>query len=155
MDHQEAWDVLRELLQDQRFAVLATQGGGHPYTSLVAFAALPDLRQLIFPTRRGTRKYANLASSPPVSLLIDSRANAVTDYRDAVAVNAIGLAQGGGGGQDAEYRARLLDRHPSLAGFLADADCRIATVRVTEYRLVTNFEVVTVLDPAVLNARKG
>ena len=43
---------LRELDALQRHAVLATEGDGKPYTSLVAFALSPDGAALLFPTSK-------------------------------------------------------------------------------------------------------
>lgn len=139
--------ALRKLLGSQPFAVLATQGGGEPYTSLVAFAATPDLSAIIFPTRAGTRKFDNLGENPRVALLIDNRTNSSSDYRDAIAVTAIGIAAAQPVSRG-RHRRLLTAKHPSLAAFLAEPDCRIAVVRVSEYRLVTKFERVRVIRPA-------
>jgi hypothetical protein len=51
----EVWTIVRELLESQRLAVLSTQGQVQPYSNLVAFAATPDLKYLIFATARATR----------------------------------------------------------------------------------------------------
>lgn len=143
------WPQLEGLLAGQRFAVLATQGDEAPYTSLVCFAATEDLRRLLFPTRSGTRKFAHLMACAHVALLIDNRSNDARDYREAVAVTALGTASlEPRGGEVAEHRALLRDRHPDLGGFLAEPDCRIAVVSVREYRLVARFEQVTLLDPS-------
>jgi hypothetical protein len=39
---------------------MATARDNHPHTSLIAFAATPDLRHIIIATDRKTRKYAYL-----------------------------------------------------------------------------------------------
>jgi len=57
-------ELLEGLFAGQRLAVLATQGEGQPYGSLVAFSAAPDLRRLVFATARSTRKYVNLRADP-------------------------------------------------------------------------------------------
>ncbi len=132
----------------QRFAALATQGGDVPYTSLVAFAVTPDLRRVVFPTRTGTRKFANLEANPRVALLVDNRSNSPDDYRNAAALTVIGSVRSECGLEADEGRQLLLARHPILSAFLAAPDGRIATVTVAEYLLVTNFEAVTKLDPA-------
>lgn len=147
MHEQPPGNLIRQLLDDQRFAVLATQGGGAPYTSLVAFAVSPDLKLLFFPTRSGTRKFANLEATPQVALLVDNRSNSADDYRKAAALTVIGLTSVTPDEHADGRRALLLSRHPSLLGFLGEPDCRIACVTVTEYRLVTQFEATTLLDP--------
>ena len=143
-----SWRLVESLLAEQRFAALATQGGGAPYTSLVAFAATPDLRRILFPTRAGTQKFANLEAEPRVALLVDNRSNSADDYRNAAAVTAIGSSRIEAGPEADGLRARLLTRHPMLAEFLATPDCRIAAVTVSHYLLVTRFESVTRLDPS-------
>lgn len=143
-----AWPLAEALLTNQRFAALATQGGDVPYTSLVAFAVTPDLRRVVFPTRAGTRKFANLESNPRVALLVDNRSNSADDYQNAAALTVIGSVRTECGPEADEGRRLLLARHPSLADFLAAPDGRIATVAVAEYLLVTHFEAVVRLEPA-------
>ena len=53
---------LKALFTTQKFAVLATQKDGQPYTNLVASASTEDCKHLLFVTPRATRKFANLAS---------------------------------------------------------------------------------------------
>lgn len=142
------WSIVRTLLADQRFAVLATQGGDAPYASLVAFAITPDLRYLLFPTRAGTRKFTNLEANRQVALLVDNRSNSDEDYRNAATLTVIGTVGVETGPEADAGRVLLRARHPALAGFLAEPDCRIAAVGVAEYLLVTRFEAVVRLDPA-------
>ncbi len=143
------WQIVRTLLADQRFAVLATQDKDAPYTSLVAFAATPDLRRLMFPTRAGTRKFTNLETTPRVALLVDNRSNSAEDYRNAAALTIIGTVGVESGLEADTGRALLRARHPGLTAFLAAPDCRIAAVGVDEYLLVTRFEAVARLDPNI------
>lgn len=145
---ESSWRLLETLLADQRFAALATQGADAPYTSLVAFAVTPDLRTILFPTRSGTRKFSNLEADPKVALLIDNRSNTAADYLSAAAITVIGSVSVERGSEEMERRRILLTRHPLLAEFFAEADCRIAAVTPCEYRLVTRFETVVRLDPA-------
>ncbi len=58
MDDQWLEDI-RTLFHNQKLAVLSTSLSGHPYTTLVGFAATEDLRRIIFATTRATRKFAN------------------------------------------------------------------------------------------------
>ena len=59
----EAKELIRQIVESQRFAVLATQFEGQPYSNLVAFAEAEDLRSLLFVTSRNTRKYSNTLAS--------------------------------------------------------------------------------------------
>jgi hypothetical protein len=81
--------LVRELLASQRLAVLSTETRGTPYSSLIVFAAAPDLTALVFATPRPTRKFSNLSENARVSLLVDNRSNREEDFAEATA--------GGGG----------------------------------------------------------
>lgn len=63
------------MCERESFAVLATQGSGQPYTSLIGFATTPDLTRLVFATPRQTRKYALLEKENRVALLVDNRSS--------------------------------------------------------------------------------
>nr|WP_296751482.1 pyridoxamine 5'-phosphate oxidase family protein [Thioalkalivibrio sp.] len=64
---------MKGLCQDQPFAVLATQGEGQPYVSLISFAITENLRQIVFSTPSETRKATLIAGNSKVSLMIDNR----------------------------------------------------------------------------------
>lgn len=86
----EAERVLRALLSERHVGVLATQSGGQPYASLVAFVADDEMRHLLFATPRPTRKFANLEAEPRVAMLIDSRGNEPEDLHRAAGATAVG-----------------------------------------------------------------
>lgn len=136
----EIQSLLQELFRSQRYAVMATNEHEQPFTSLMAFAATNDLRQLVVLTERATRKFANLKANSQVALLIDNRENKGSDTQDSVAVTAIGEAEEA----DAEAGALLLDlylaRHPYLAEFAASPSCAIVRVKINSYLLVSRFQ---------------
>jgi nitroimidazol reductase NimA-like FMN-containing flavoprotein (pyridoxamine 5'-phosphate oxidase superfamily) len=136
----EIQSLLQELFRSQRYAVMATNEHEQPFTSLMAFAAATDLRQLVVLTERATRKFANLKANSRVALLIDNRENKGSDTQESVAVTAIGEAEE----VDAEAGALLLDlylaRHPYLAEFAASPSCAIVRVKINSYLLVSRFQ---------------
>ena len=139
----EEQDILRDLCAGQPLAVLATDAGGEPYTSLVAVAVTPDLHRLYFATLRATRKWANLTGNPHVSLLMDNRGNQVTDFSRAAAATVIGLAEEL---REPELEAGLaifLGRHPHLTEFTTLPNCALFRVRIASIYLVTRFQNVT------------
>ena len=131
---------LQELFATQRLAVLATDHNGQPYASLVAFAINADLRELFFATTRDTRKFANLQANPRVSLLIDNRANQVTDFSAAVAVTVLGSSAELKGPARRVGMAFYLAKHPHLAEFVAAPSCALIRVRVQSFFLVSRFQ---------------
>jgi nitroimidazol reductase NimA-like FMN-containing flavoprotein (pyridoxamine 5'-phosphate oxidase superfamily) len=73
-------ETVKKLLFGQRLAVLATVCENRPYTSIVGFAAEPDMKTLYFGTPQATLKVRNISNNPAVSLLIDNRQNAGGDF---------------------------------------------------------------------------
>ncbi len=133
-------EKIRGLFVSQRLAVLATSQQGQPYTSLVAFAFSEDLRRLFFATPRATRKFANLLAEPRVSLLIDNRSNRSDDFREAIAVTALGRAQEINDSEGQGLLRRYLDRHADLKEFVTAPTCALLQVEVTSYSLVSRFQ---------------
>lgn len=136
----EQLPVLQELCRSQPLAALATDAGSHPYVSLVAVAVTDDLRHLYFATPRATRKWANLAKNPRVSLLLDNRTNQVSDFRRAVAATLLGSAQEIGGAARDEGLRIYVSRHPHLADFVAAPTCAVFQVQIDRIYLVTRFQ---------------
>jgi nitroimidazol reductase NimA-like FMN-containing flavoprotein (pyridoxamine 5'-phosphate oxidase superfamily) len=140
--------LLRELFRTQRYAVLATDDQGQPFTSLMAFADAADLTQLVLLTERATRKFANLQGNARVALLMDDRGNKGSDTQDSVAVTVTGRAQEVTGEAAVPLRALYLARHPQLREFSASASCAVVRVMVDSYRVVSSFQRVIEWHPA-------
>ncbi len=137
---QEIQQVLQQLFLSQRYAVLATDDHGQPFTSLMAFSATEDLLQLVVLTERTRRKFANLKANRRVALLIDNRENKGSDTQDAVAVTAIGDAEEADCATAAALLPQFLSRHPGLSAFAASSSSAVVTVKITSYLLVSRFE---------------
>ena len=138
--------ILRDLFQSQRLAVLATQSKGQPYSCLVAFAVADDLKHLVFATHRDTRKYQDLNADPRVSVLVDSRSNRDSDFRDALAVTATGRAEEVKGDERDRLLGVYLAKHPRLGDFAGSLDSALVRVVVEDY-VVSSFQNVATLRP--------
>ena len=138
--------LVKDLCASQRSAALATQEGGQPYLSLMAFAVTPDLTTIIMATDRGTRKYANLVAEPRVALLIDNRNNIPEDTEKAVAVTVLGEAREAPSVEHGRFLRLFLDRHPHLEDFATSPTSALIAVRVSTYIVVQRFGEVQVLS---------
>jgi heme iron utilization protein len=138
-------NALAKMLASQNLAVLATHDEGQPYTSLVAFVASPDLKQLYFATSRTTRKYLSLTANPRVAMMIDNRSNRPSDIEEAMAATAVGDAETVGGNELETPKALYLDKHPHMAEFAAAPDTALVRLKVSCYYVVTRFQDVTPL----------
>jgi len=145
-DSSDLRQTLKDMFTTQRFCVLATQGQGQPYGSLVAFAETDDMKQLVFATSRETRKFSNLVSEPRVALVIDSRSNSDSDLRNAVAVTALGPAHEAAGDEKERLARVYVAKHPGLAGFIGSPDMAVCAVAVEDY-VIARFREVMVLRP--------
>jgi heme iron utilization protein len=132
--------ILQNLCRTQPLAVLATNGGSHPYVNLVAVAVTDDLRTLYFATHRSTRKWANLTSDPHVSLLMDNRSNQVSDFSRAAAATLLGTAQEISGSEREQGLVSYLSRHPHLTDFTASPSCALFKTEIDRIYLVTRFQ---------------
>ena len=142
-------EEMKALAKQKDICVLATVSDGNPHCSLMAYATDDDCREIYMITQKGTKKYKNLIKNPSVSLLIDTREEQVDSYPlQAKALTIAGLFQE----IDDEYkkrlaRARLLERHPYLAGFIDQTDTELICIKATSFLVLNglkeaHFEVV-------------
>mgnify|MGYP006277378015 CR=1 FL=1 len=145
MEHRDKseLDPVRELFDSETLAVLSTQKDGHPYASLVAFAATPDMHKILFLTPSTTRKYDNLTASPRVAVLVNNSRNSTDDFYSAMAVTALGSAEPLRGEGRGEYLDIYLARHPHLGQFAAAPTTELIAVNVDRYIKVSRFQSVT------------
>jgi heme iron utilization protein len=133
----------------RRHAALATDAGGAPYLSLVAFALAQDGAAVLFATPRGSRKYRNLRANPRVSLLLDTRGERDSDYGRAEAITIVGRARvlRAGSSPWREAGQILHAKHQALAAFLAAATTALVRVEIEEAVHVGGFQRVTTWRP--------
>jgi uncharacterized protein YhbP (UPF0306 family) len=142
----ELREKISSVFASQSLAVLATQKDGQTYANLVSFAATEDLRILLFATSRSTRKFSHILDSPQVALLIDNRTNSIADFRDAVAVSALGKATVVEGAEKEHLSPVYLAKHPHLTDFINTPNQALLKVVVCKYILVSHFQRVLELN---------
>jgi nitroimidazol reductase NimA-like FMN-containing flavoprotein (pyridoxamine 5'-phosphate oxidase superfamily) len=148
IDTVEIQEIIQNLLHTQRLAVLSTQMSDRPYSNLVAFAALENLKDILFATTRATRKYANVRVEPRVSLLIDNRSNQETDFGETSAVTVLGTAAEVLGPEREKYLKVYLKKHPYLEEFVSSPTSALIKVKVEKFIMVTQFQEVREIYPA-------
>jgi nitroimidazol reductase NimA-like FMN-containing flavoprotein (pyridoxamine 5'-phosphate oxidase superfamily) len=136
---QDLMATISELFRSQTLAVLATEGDGQPYASLMAFAATKDLKSIIFVTSRSTRKFSNLTGNPKAAFLVDSRIGSLHDFREAMAVTVTGLARE----VEEEDMGRLSEiyiaKYPQLRNFISSPNHALMRLDVSKYTFVGSF----------------
>ncbi|UCE05036.1 MAG: pyridoxamine 5'-phosphate oxidase family protein [bacterium] len=137
-------DQIRQLVDQQSFCILCTQGGSQPYGSLIAYAFTDDLKHFFFTTPKVTRKFKLLSECQRVALVIDSRCQHLDDMTQVDAVTITGKATQIQTGVDYEQGISLLkSRHPYLANFLKSASTALFRIDVVRYFHVTRFQEVS------------
>lgn len=136
----QAFDQVKTLFKIQTFAVLSTQTNDQPYASLVAFAATPDLEQIIFLTPATTRKYENLKHNPKVAILVNNSMNQPADIYEAVSVTATGIAATVEGHKKEPLLELYLEKHPHLKVFSSAPTTSLVCVTVDRYFMVNQFQ---------------
>jgi len=136
----ETLAIIRNLLEEQKLAVLSTQNHGQPYCNLIAMAATDDLKHLLFATTRATRKYANLMADSRVAVLVDNRRNDPADFIEAAALTALGKAWELQGVERHQFVKVYLGKHPYLEEFAASPTCALLRIKVDKYIVVTRFQ---------------
>ncbi|MDH5203854.1 MAG: pyridoxamine 5'-phosphate oxidase family protein [Nitrospirota bacterium] len=135
---------LRVLDKTQKHAVLATDSDGQPYTSLVAYALISDMKGIVFATPKDTNKYRNILKNRRVSLLIDTRSNTEKDYMGAESVTILGNAQQVKRSKKrSELASILTKKHPKLSKFIDSPEGALVFVEITKCIHVTRFQSVS------------
>ena len=137
---EEIQNRLRNLFETQKLAVVATQTGGQPYASLVAFVATDDLHHLFFVTAKTTRKFANLKSDSRVAILVNSSVNQESDFHDAISITVTGIAEEMKGPERQDILDLYLSKHPYLEDFARSPSCALIRVAARSYYMVQNFQ---------------
>lgn len=79
-------------------------------------------------------------ANPEVSLLIDNRKNKIEDFRDAMAVTAIGRTEPLGDFERNIMEKLYLMKHPYLVDFLHSPTSAFFKIRIEKYIVVTHFQ---------------
>lgn len=145
---QRCIDGIRNLSENQTFAVLATHGEGGPFASLVAFAVSGDLKHIVFVTPRNTTKYNNIHMNGNVTLLIDNRSDQPDSINQISALTITGTASEIKNGFAMEKWVSIyLEKHPGLGDFVNASSNTAILVEVENYVYVSKFQEVFVWSP--------
>jgi len=136
-------EKIDNLLENQRFAVIATQDKNSPYTNLVTFLASNDYKKIFFPTNKNTKKFENISSNSKISVLIDNRGNKAEDIKNAMALTAVGITTEI---KDGNIIKSFIKKHPYLLDFINSKDCVMMEIDIERYVLVDNFQNVSIIN---------
>jgi uncharacterized pyridoxamine 5'-phosphate oxidase family protein len=145
-------EYLEDVLNLNKFAVLATEGNGQPHTSLIAITPFESFRQLIFATYRNTLKYRNLSQNNKVAVLIENRDVNINGLQRSIALTIIGHTEAISTTEnEAAYQAHL-KRHPELESFMLSSDCVLIRIIARSYQVVSGINDISWISADALDA---
>ena len=137
--------IIKNLLENSLYGVLATQYKSQPYASLLAYAFTGDLRNIIFVTPQTTRKYKLLNNCKQVAFQLDNRSSNPTNLMSIESLTATGQAHQikFGSSEYNKFCKLLIKRHSYLKDFTESPSCSIFSVSVVRYFHVIRFQEVS------------
>jgi len=139
--YEEVLNEIKTLCIQQPFAVLATQGKGQPYTSLISFAISDDFRNLVFSTPAQTRKYNLIISNNKVSVMIDNRSQQPESINMISGLTITGTAKPIEDPQEYKHWAgKLLERHSYLEKFIQAPSSSLILIDTIRFFYVRRFQ---------------
>src|ERR1700704_36780 len=139
--------LARSLLRRSRQGALATlvPGSGDPYCSLVNVASHPDGSPILLISRLALHT-RNILGDSRVSLMLDERASG--DPLEGSRIMLAGRAEEAKGDQNAIWRRRYLNAHPSAEVFENFKDFSFFRIRPLAAHLVAGFGRIVDLKPS-------
>jgi nitroimidazol reductase NimA-like FMN-containing flavoprotein (pyridoxamine 5'-phosphate oxidase superfamily) len=128
-------DQMKALAREKNMCVLATDAGGKPYCSLMAYVTDESCEEIYMVTHRNTHKYNNLMGNPAVSLLIDSREKTPRNRVQALTVEG-SFHKIEEDAKRTKVKKMLVKTHPHLAGFINHADAEMFCIKVESFLLL-------------------
>ena len=138
-------NILKILLKNSLYGVLATQYKSQPYTSLLAYAFTGDLHNIIFVTPQTTRKYKLLNNCKQVAFQVDNRASNPINLMSIQSLTATGQAHKieNLSPEYKKFYKLLIKRHFYLKEFMESPSCSIFSINVVRYFHVIRFQEVS------------
>jgi nitroimidazol reductase NimA-like FMN-containing flavoprotein (pyridoxamine 5'-phosphate oxidase superfamily) len=129
---------MKKIVKDKDVCVLATAMDNVPHCSLMSYVSDRDCREIFMMTRKGTKKFRNLAVNKTVSLLIDTREeDCGADRARIKALTVSGVFNTiSEKAKKKLVRQKLLKKHPQLKPFAQDPDTEVFAVKVKSFQLL-------------------
>lgn len=131
-------ETIAALIQSRGVCVLSTVSGGKPHSSLMSYVTDITCRKFYMLTLTGTKKYRNLRGNSAVSLLIDSREEAIDHHRQNIrALTVSGVFEPVEDPlEQKRVMQQLLERHPHLREVAESSEAKVFAVRAKTFQLL-------------------
>src|SRR5512139_168012 len=142
MDKREQFEQLKQLVNGQRWAALATvDGSGQPIASMVGYVVSEDFDSVLLHLSRLATHTHNLLANPHASLVISDCDNGSGDPQLLMRASLQGRVEiiDRNDSLHETYRTRYLDKLPDSARLFDFCDFILFQLRIAEIRFVAGF----------------
>lgn len=144
-------DTISRLLDEQPFAVLATQGKGVTNASLISFAKTDDLKHIVFATPINSGKFDLIEGDENISILVDDRSKQQDSLNQISALTITGKARIlRDENEIIKWAGLLTGKYPNLTSFATATTTAVILVEVVRFFYVSKFQEVQEFDPTNL-----
>lgn len=126
---------INTLIRENTLCVLATAGEEGPHTSLMAYVASSDGKQIFLVTPKDTLKYRNLCTQPKVSLMVDTREQAPRGAVQALTISGLAVEMTAPA-ELASTRALFEEKHPHLRRLMQGEQLAFIRVAIASVQLL-------------------
>ena len=132
---------IKNLIDQQQYGILCTQGNGQPYGSMMVYTFSEDLRFAAFCTPMTTRKFQLLSKCKRVSIVIDNRDQYANDVTKIEAITTTGIADRLlKGAELTRWSNALIKRYPHMKFFIHSTSCAVFKIEILRFFHVHQFQ---------------
>lgn len=143
-------ELIKEMMEEELFGVLATMDDTECYTSLISFACDDNFKTLVFATPIKTKKYTMIEKNVNVSILVDNRSSNKKSLNDIAAITSLGRARIIKDAKEIEKWSKLLrNKHNYLDEFISAETTAVVLVDISKYLYVSSFQETIEWSPSI------
>ena len=133
--------TIKNLINQQQYGILPTQGKGQPYGLMMVYTFSEDLKFAAFCTPITTRKFQLLSKCKRVSIVIDNRDHYANDVTKIEAITANGIADRLlKGAELTRWSNALIERYPHMKFFIRSTSCAVFKIEILRIFHVHQFQ---------------
>ncbi len=137
----------KKMISDNNLCVLSTCGAGQPNSSLMQYISDDSCTKLFMLTLKGSQKQQNIEKNPRVSLLIDTRTDAMQNNEPIKSLTVYGRAEFiQDGPRKNELISELVQKYKNLQALAGDSNCLVIQVSAEKLLLLDGVDNSTYMD---------
>lgn len=128
---------IERMIKENTLCVLATEGEGKPYCSLMTYMPDEELRMLYMVTTLDSKKFNNMANNSNVSVLVDNRQYLKGNKGEQIlSITFEGTYARVAQDLVEQIRGQFSERHPELVELFRNPECVVFGIKLYSYLLL-------------------